>query len=121
MAAKSPIPTPNGGDANDYNTTVGNLRLVRRPIETLESIEYKFDYKFVDMTPENYNSSAKVANPNPKLAQDNFMEPGGSLFLDYMETKDFVQRTNFAASITEVTNTSGATDANYVNRRYDVN
>lgn len=121
VASKSPIPTPNGGDANDYNTTVGNLRLVRRPIETLESIEYKFDYKFIDMNPQNYNASAKVANPNPKLAQDNFMEPGGSLFLDYMETKDFVQRTNFAADVAEVTNTSGATEATYVSRRYDVN
>lgn len=77
-------------ETNDYYSTVGNLRLVSRPIESKESISYKFKYNFIDLTPIMYNSSF-VNYVNPKLAQNLFLEPGASLFLDYMETEEFIK------------------------------
>ena len=113
---KTPSPTPNGGDANDYNTSMGNLRLVLRPIESKDSIAYKFEYDFVDLTPENYNNTV-VEDPNPKLEQDHFLEPGASPFLDYMETLDFIQTTR---GVTINDDSGGALARNYVSRRHSV-
>lgn len=115
----TPRRMPNGGDANDYNTAVGNLRLVARPIESKDSIQYKFEYSFVDLKPENYNNTV-VDAPNPKLAIDPYLEPGASPFLEYMEPADFIRRTQFSNSVQEGLNTSGATPANYVSRRSSV-
>lgn len=75
---------------NDYYSSVGNLRLVSRPIESKDSISYKFSYNFIDLNPLMYNSSF-VNYVNPKLAQNLFLEPGASLFLDYMETEEFIK------------------------------
>ena len=75
---------------DDYYSTVGNLRLVRRPIESKSSIEDKFGLKFIDLNPLLYNVS--YANyVNPKLASNFFLEPGASLFLDYQEVQDFIR------------------------------
>ncbi|HET8689746.1 MAG TPA: hypothetical protein VFM18_24330, partial [Methanosarcina sp.] len=113
---KTRLATANGGDANDYNTVVGNLRLASRPIESKDSIEYKFDLSFVDLLPQNYNNSV-VRMPNPKLDQDNFLEPGSSPFLDYMETVDFIQTTQ---GITVDNSSNGLLSKNYVSRRTGV-
>lgn len=115
---KTPRPTANGGDANDYNTSVGSLRLAARPIESKESIESKFSYSFVDLTPENYNGTV-VADANPKLEQDRFLEPGSSPFLDYMETTDFIKAC-FSNKTGDVTSPSTA-QAPQVDRRQGVN
>ena len=113
---KDKLPTPNGGDANDYNTGVGNLRLVSRPIESKESISFKFDYDFVDLTPENYNTTTR-ASPNPALERDRLLEPGASPFLEYMESKDFIQVIKDAThGITTELNVNGATPDNAVPR-----
>lgn len=76
-------------ELEDYYSTVGNLRLIARPIESIDSIKTKFKYYFIDLTPELYNTSY-VHYINPLLAKDLFMEPGSSLFLDYMETNEFI-------------------------------
>ncbi len=114
--AKTPSATRNGGDANDYNTSVGNLRLVARPIESKDSIEYKFEYKFIDLVAQNYNPES-AALANAKLEQDRFLEPGCSPFLDYMETVDFIQATR-GVTIDDPSN--GALARNYVSRRHGV-
>jgi hypothetical protein len=75
---------------DDYYTSVGNLRLVSRPIESKDSISNKFSYNFIDLNPLLYNDSF-VNYVNPKLAQNFFLEPGASLFLDYMDTEDFIK------------------------------
>lgn len=85
----------NGGQLNDWNTTMGNLRLIKRPIETQASIESKmsetgYPYKFIDMSVANYSGSM-VEYSNPYLAEEFLVEPGASLFLDYTETVDFVK------------------------------
>jgi hypothetical protein len=77
-------------EKEDYYSTVGNLKLVSRPIESRDSIETKFDYTFIDLTPELYNSSF-INYVNPILAKDIFIEPGASLFLDYTEIEDFIK------------------------------
>lgn len=74
----------------DYFSSVGNLRLVSRPIESRESIAEKFKYKFIDIKPTLYNQSF-VNYLNPKLASNYFLEPGASLFLDYVETQEFIK------------------------------
>lgn len=89
------LAAPNGGQLNDWNTTMGNLRLVKRPIETRSSIESKMSeaespYKFIDMSVANYSGSM-VEYSNPYLSEEFLMEPGASLFLDYTETVDFVK------------------------------
>lgn len=85
-----PVAENSAKQSSDYLSVVGNLRLISRPIESKESIEYKFKYFFVDLDPKLYNDSF-VNYVNPLLAQDLFLEPGASLFLDYMETKDFIK------------------------------
>jgi len=75
---------------DDYYSTVGNLRLVKRPIESKASIEAKFGIGFVDLNPLLYNTSF-VNYVNPKLASNFFLEPGASLFLDYEEIQDFIR------------------------------
>ena len=77
-------------ETNDYYSGVGNLRLVSRPIESRDSISSKFNYNFIDVTPLNFNSSF-VNYVNPKLASNFFLEPGASLFLDYMEVDEFIK------------------------------
>ena len=78
-----------GGDANDWLTIPGNLRLVSRNIEGKDSIELKFGYDFMDMTASNY-SGATQGYSNPKMMSTQFSEPGESIFLDYKETEDFI-------------------------------
>ena len=113
---KESIPTPNGGDANDFNTTVGNLRLVSRPVESRSSIEYKFKYKFVELTPENYTLPV-IEDVNPSLERDRMLEPGASLFLEYMESRDFVRAVQDAAKgVTTNPNVNEATPDNFVPR-----
>jgi len=74
---------------DDYYTSVGNLRMVSRPIESKESISSKFGYNFIDLDRDLYNDSF-INYVNPTLASNLFLEPGASLFLDYMETEDFI-------------------------------
>lgn len=85
------VPTPNGGESNDWLTTVGNLRLVSRNIEGKDSIATKFKYLFIDMSTENYGGST-IQYSNPALDSDTLLEPGASMFLDYMEPDVFIQR-----------------------------
>ena len=113
-SVKTPVPTSNGGDANDYNTSVGNLRLVSRPIESLDSIAFKFDYDFIDLTPENYNNSV-VPISNPALESSEYLEPGASPFLEYMDSADFSKA---VLGVTLTPNTGATSD--YVSRRYGV-
>lgn len=79
----------NGGILNDYHTTVGNLRIVSRPIEGKSAMEQKFGITFIDMIPANYNQTF-VAYRNAELTNNNLLEPGQSIFLDYLETKEFI-------------------------------
>jgi len=74
----------------DYYSTVGSLRLVSRPIESKDSISSKFEYNFIDMGPTQYNNTF-MNYVNPILAAGFYLEPGASLFLDYMETEDFIK------------------------------
>jgi hypothetical protein len=83
-------PSPHGGEQNDNFTGVGNLRLIRRQIESKNSIEDKFGLKFIDMTPNNYNG-AQASYTNEVLTNHSLLEPGASLFLDYEEITDFIK------------------------------
>jgi hypothetical protein len=74
---------------DDYYTSVGNLRLVSRPIESMDSIVGKFKYNFINLDKDLYNNSF-VNYVNPILASSLYLEPGASLFLDYMETESFL-------------------------------
>lgn len=91
---------PNGGTMDSFYSTVGNLKLVSRPIETIESIMDKFGYKFINLDPTLYNGStasfqngtlgeevksSSVTIDSPRL------EPGASPFLDYQDTSDFLE------------------------------
>lgn len=79
-----------GRQTDDYYSSVGNLRLVRRPIESKESIAKKFSYNFIDLDRKLYNDSY-INYVNPKLTTKFYAEPGSSLFLDYMEIEDFLK------------------------------
>lgn len=81
---------PVSRELDDYYTTVGNLRLVSRPIESLESISFKFDYNFINLDPDLYNSNY-MNYVNPQLASNLLLEPGASLFLDYLEVDEFIK------------------------------
>jgi hypothetical protein len=82
--------TKNGGEGNDNLTGVGGLRLVSRQIEGRKGIEDRFDLKFIDMTPSNYDGTpAKYTNDG--ITNSTLLEPGASLFLDYEEIKDFIE------------------------------
>ena len=94
----------NGGELNDYLTSVGNLRLAARPIETRESIESRFGYKFIDTTPENY-SIQTIGVINPNLEASKFLEPGASPFLEYMDPDVFIKAVRDADGITSSTET----------------
>lgn len=85
--------SPTGREGTDYYSSVGNLRLVRRSIESKAAIMSKFSINFIDLTPIMYNSSY-VNYVNPILAKDIYLEPGASMFLDYMETTDFIGTNN---------------------------
>lgn len=78
-------------ETKDYYSTVGNLRLVRRPIESKVSIEDKFGLSFIDIDPALYNNTY-VNYVNPKLAKNLYLEPGASLFLDYVEINEFINQ-----------------------------
>lgn len=103
----TPRHAANGGDSNDYNTGVGNLRLVKRPIEGRKSIEAKFGLTFIDLNTTNYNNSS-VQYQNPNLDDSEMLEPGASLFLDYQEVADFIANSD-ATSSTASTTTSATT------------
>lgn len=83
------LPDSNGGDRNDWLTSMGNLRLVSRNIEGKESIMAKFDYKFVDVSERNYAGST-LGFSNSALESNRLLEPGASMFLDYKELEDFI-------------------------------
>lgn len=89
-STSTPMIAANGGDSNDFNTAVGNLRLVRRPIEGRKSIETKFGLTFIDLNTTNYNPTA-IQYQNPNLNDDEMLEPGASIFLDYEEVADFIE------------------------------
>lgn len=81
--------TNNGGESNDYLSTVGNLRLVARPIESREFMEVTNGLVFIDLSPENY-SGAATPYSDPSLSTPFQYEPGQSLFLDYQENEEFL-------------------------------
>ena len=81
--------TTTGRESDDFYSSVGNFRLVSRQIESKDSIKTKFGVNFIDLGPTTYNSNY-TNYLNPKLAQNFYLEPGASLFLDYMETSDFL-------------------------------
>jgi hypothetical protein len=85
-------PSVTGREPNDYYSSVGNMRLISRQIERKESIQSKFSMNFIDISPEFYNSSF-TNYLNPVLASNFFLEPGASMFLDYMETPNYIQGT----------------------------
>lgn len=97
----------NGGEKNDFLTAVGNLRLVRRPIEGKKSIQAKFGLTFIDLNTTNYNPTA-VQYQNPNLDDSEMLEPGASIFLDYQEVADFIANSD-ATSSTATTTTSATT------------
>lgn len=82
-----------GRISDDNLSYVGNLRLVGRPIETKDSIASKFSINFIDLKPELYNNTF-VNYINPMLKTDFLLEPGASMFLDYMETSEFIKTLN---------------------------
>jgi hypothetical protein len=81
--------TSNHGEKNDNLTGVGNLRLVHRPIEGKKAIEYKFDLKFIDLTPTNYTATG-VTYQNKIATSSEMVEPGASMFLDYEEIEQVI-------------------------------
>lgn len=85
-------PSTTGREPNDYYSSVGNMRLISRQIERKESIQSKFSIHFIEINPLYYNSSF-VNYLNPILASNYFLEPGASMFLDYMETPDYIKAT----------------------------
>jgi len=94
---KSATYSDNGGSDSDDTTGIGNLKLIHRAVETRESIEKTFNYKFIDLVKENYtNESLNYLDPrlNPDVDEGVPLEPGASLFLDYPETIDFLKSNN---------------------------
>jgi hypothetical protein len=73
---------PNKGELNPMLSGTGNLSLVQRPIESRDNVEERWDIKFIDITPGNYNTQVIAIN-NEKLAQRDALEPGQSQWLDY--------------------------------------
>lgn len=100
-------PSANGGEKNDFLTTVGNLRLAMRPIEGKQSIQAKFGLQFIDLTSANYNPTSMLYQ-NPQLDSASLLEPGASLFLDYQEVADFISNSDATAAVA-VTTTSAST------------
>lgn len=72
----------NGGEINPNLTGVGNLDLVYRNIEARDDIEERWDIKFIDLTPGNYNTNV-IKISNEKLIDRDKLEPGQSIWLDY--------------------------------------
>lgn len=62
----------------------GNLLLAFRPIETKADHAARFNLKFIDMVPENYDP-VTFAYQEPILDEAKLMEPGQSMFLDYSD------------------------------------
>lgn len=102
------VKTYNEGEGNDYLTSVGNLRLSARPIETREKIAERFGYKFIDTTPENY-SLQTIGAINPSLESSKFLEPGASPFLEYMDPDVFIKAVREADGISSSTNLKNPT------------
>jgi hypothetical protein len=73
-----------GFEANPTESTVGNLSLVRRPIETKDSVAASFNIKFIDMAEDNYNPSV-ITYTDQALVDSDLMEPGQSIFLNYAD------------------------------------
>lgn len=84
------VKSTTGREANDYYSSVGNMRLVSRQIERKESIQSKFSINFIELNPQFYNSSF-TNYLNPILGANLFLEPGASMFLDYLETQAYIQ------------------------------
>lgn len=78
-------------EPDDFYSTVGNIRMVSRPVESKDSIKSKFGYNFIDLDPKLYNASY-MNYANPKLASNLYLEPGASLFLDYLSTDEFIKK-----------------------------
>ena len=89
FSTNASVRTGNGGEGNDYLTSVGNLRLSARPIETQDRLSERFGYKFIDTTATNYNIQA-IGILNPSLESSKFLEPGASPFLEYMDPDVFI-------------------------------
>lgn len=84
------VKSTTGREPDDFYSSVGNMRLVSRQIERKESIQSKFSINFIELSPQFYNSSF-TNYLNPVLASNFFLEPGASMFLDYMETPNYIQ------------------------------
>lgn len=78
-----------GYEANLNLSGAGNLRLIARPIESKESIAKKFNYKFIDLTQQNYNPTF-IFYENNLVSNKKLLEPGASPFLDYPEVSEFL-------------------------------
>lgn len=72
---------PNGGELNPYLTYQGNLSLVYREIETLDSFSSRFGLSFIQFSDMNTNSTIRrFTHPS---AGTSLRELGESKFLDY--------------------------------------
>jgi hypothetical protein len=90
----------NGGTSDPFRSTVGNLKLVSRPVETIESISNKFGYKFIPLDPGLYNPSTS-SYQNSALGEEEIsssstidsprLEPGASPFIDYQDVRDYLE------------------------------
>lgn len=80
----------NGGEGNPNLTGVGNTRLVSRQVEGKKGIEAKFGIKFIDLTPQNYNSTS-IVYQNQVAVTNAMLEPGASMFLNYGEVNSLLE------------------------------
>lgn len=88
-SSESNTVSPNGGEATNYKSSMGNMRLVSRQIETKADITARFNIGFVEFNETNYTQSG-ASYLNPILDTNITLEPGASLFLDYEESKTFL-------------------------------
>jgi hypothetical protein len=75
-------PTRYGTEANPMLTASGNLTLVRRPIETRDAVEERWNIKFIEMTPQNYTTNA-IRYANKIQSSSEALEPGQSQWVKY--------------------------------------
>ncbi|HXP49692.1 MAG TPA: hypothetical protein VN922_07060, partial [Bacteroidia bacterium] len=93
----------NGAETNNYLSTVGNLKIVSRQIEGKEAIRAKFGVNFIDLDPSLYTQNG-ASYISPILDKSILLEPGASLFLDYQETKDFINESVLEQEISNLKN-----------------
>lgn len=72
----------NGGEFNQMLTGTGNLRLVRREIESIDNVKIRCEIDFIDLSPGNYNTNV-IRIKNQVLADKDALEPGQSQWLSY--------------------------------------